>query len=89
MKRFRQTIYFMPEPQVLRTHEAPMQSDPSTIKALLMQQWSGLTEEEIEATEYKKSELAMLLEDRYSIHHQLAENYLNNLERTLPHHAMH
>ncbi len=56
----------------------------NAIKELLMQQWRSLTQEDIEATHYRKAELAELIERRYGIHHRLAENYLNNLQRTLP-----
>ena len=64
--------------------DMPMKCDHQEIKSLLMQQWKELTEDEIEATEYSKHKLAVLIESHYGIHNRLAENYLNNLERTLP-----
>lgn len=64
--------------------QSPIQCNRGMVKSLLLQQWRGLTHDEIEATDYSKASLADLIERRYGIHHQLAENYLNNLERTLP-----
>lgn len=54
------------------------------VRALLLQQWKELTAAEIEATGYSKEKLAQLIERHYGIHHRLGENYLSNLERTLP-----
>lgn len=64
--------------------EAPIRCSHKEIRALLMQQWKDLTPQAIEATGFVKRQIALLIEQHYGIHHRLAENYLSNLERTLP-----
>lgn len=64
--------------------DEPIKCDHHEVKALLMQQWKDLTDDQIESTGYGKHKLAVLIEKQYGIHNRLAENYLSNLERTLP-----
>lgn len=53
-------------------------------RELLLNQWKRLTLSELEATHYIKPGIALLIERKYGIHRSLTENYLSNLERTLP-----
>jgi len=73
-----------------RTHEVrdmadqPMRCSRKIIRDLLLVQWKRLTFKEIEATHYSKSKIALLIESKYGIHWRFTENYLSNIERTLP-----
>jgi hypothetical protein len=64
--------------------DRPMCCSPNILVALLVSQWKKLTRQDIEATEYRKRRLAQLIEQKYGIDSLLAENYLTNIERTLP-----
>lgn len=66
------------------TSPSPMQGTPKVIQNLLLQQWQRLTLGEIESTHYVKHSIARLIERKYGINSRLMENYLSNLERTLP-----
>ena len=70
--------------QELGADEYPMQCNPHLLSHMLLQQWNRLTLSEIEETQYIKRNLALLIEQKYGINHVLAENYLSNIERTLP-----
>ena len=59
----------------------------SAIKDLLLQQWNRLTDKELEETGYIKKRIALLIQGKYGIHSLLLENYLSNLERTLPYNS--
>jgi len=50
----------------------------------LMQQWHDLTTPELEATGHNRRNIARLIQSKYGIPSNLAENYLRNFERTLP-----
>jgi len=58
-----------------------------SLKAVLLNQWKRITPRELEETGYIKSKIAFLIECKYGIHSRLTENYLSNIERTLPLHA--
>ena len=64
--------------------EHPMHCSPNILLDLLMAQWKKLTRQEIEATRFYKRRIALLIEQKYGINSLLAENYLTNIERTLP-----
>ncbi|MGE0753987.1 MAG: hypothetical protein AB7L92_02375 [Alphaproteobacteria bacterium] len=64
--------------------ERPMNCHPKVLAELLMQQWKQITRKELEATRYRKHNIAMLIEKKYGVDHHLTANYLTNLERTLP-----
>ena len=71
-------------PSEFSTEEYPMPCNPHLLAHMLLQQWNRLTLSEIEQTQYIKRDLALLIEQKYGINHVLAENYLSNIERTLP-----
>lgn len=58
--------------------------NPDVLSQVLVQQWKRLTPREIEKTGYLKHNIALLIERKYGIPNMLTENYLSNLERTLP-----
>jgi hypothetical protein len=64
--------------------DQPMACSPHVLVALLVLQWKKLTRQDIEATHYCKRQLAALIEQKYGINRLLAENYLSNIERSLP-----
>lgn len=70
----------------LHTHasEAPMRCNLRVLTGLLLKQWNKLTREELERTRFVKERLARLIEHKYGVNATLAENYLSNIERTLP-----
>jgi len=65
-------------------YDRPMRCNRAALADLLVRQWKRLTREQIESTRYNKHALARLIEGEYDIHHTIAENYLGNLERSLP-----
>jgi hypothetical protein len=50
----------------------------------LLKQWQGITRDELEETHHDRCAIARLIERKEGISAQLVENYLINLERTLP-----
>lgn len=62
-----------------------MQCHSGVLIGLLLLQWQRLTRREIEHTGYVKQNLARLIARKYGIDQVLAEHYLSNIERTLPH----
>jgi hypothetical protein len=50
----------------------------------LMQQWVRLTRSELEATGHNRHRIALLIQRKYGITAEMADNYLCNFERTLP-----
>ena len=61
-----------------------IQCSKNAMRELLLQQWRRLTPNDLEETEYVKEQIAILIQYKYGIDSQLIENYLSNLERTLP-----
>lgn len=55
-----------------------------TFCALLMMQWKKLKQFELEQTGRSRHRIALLMQQKYGMAHELAENYLRNFERTLP-----
>lgn len=66
------------------TYEPPVACERSVLEDLILQQWKKITRQELEKTAYSKKKIALLIERKYGVHHALMENYLSNLERTLP-----
>ena len=64
--------------------DQPMTCSPHLLVSLLISQWKSLSPQDIEATQYCKRRIAKLIEQKYKIDSLLVENYLTNLERTLP-----
>lgn len=58
--------------------------DWNCLSAQLLDQWKRITREELEETGHTRQGIARLIECKYGIHFRLVENYLSNLERTLP-----
>ena len=65
-------------------YERPMRCNKQELGGLLLQQWKSLTRTELDQTRYIKRKIANLIERKYGIHSRITENYLSNLERTLP-----
>lgn len=61
-----------------------MACDWRELSEQLLAQWHGITREELEDTHYDRHKVAELIERKGGIPSALAENYLCNLERTLP-----
>jgi len=74
----------------MNTKEQPAASsdiiscDWNMISTQLLSQWKELTPTELERTRHDRHQIALLIERKYGIHAILTENYLKNLERTLP-----
>ena len=77
-----ETSYF--PPASAPAPEWPIACNRRVLCELLLQQWNRLTKYELEKTRYIKHQIALLIERKYGINHILTENYLSNLERTLP-----
>ena len=58
--------------------------DWQAISAQLLSQWKKITKAELERTQHNRYQIALLVEEKYGVHAMLTENYLRNLERTLP-----
>lgn len=61
-----------------------MSCDRQALSEQLLAQWHGITREELESTHYDRHEVALLIERKGGVSCALVENYLSNLERTLP-----
>ena len=58
--------------------------DWKAISTQLLSQWRKISKAELESTHHNRHEIALLVEEKYGVHAVLTENYLKNLERTLP-----
>ena len=58
--------------------------DWSALSTQLLEQWKRLTPVELERTQHNRHSIAQLVERKYGVYATLVENYLRNLERTLP-----
>lgn len=58
--------------------------DWQALTAQLLDQWHDITREELENTQHDRHKIARLIERKEGIPAPLVENYLENLERTLP-----
>lgn len=56
---------------------------PSLRKELLAQ-WKKLTPQELDDTGRKRHSIALLIQQKHGVSWQLVENYLRNIERSLP-----
>jgi len=61
-----------------------VECDWNVISAQLLNQWSELTKAELEGTNHDRHRIALLIEKKYGVQPDMTENYLQNLERTLP-----
>jgi hypothetical protein len=61
-----------------------MRCNAGELIKILQHHWKKLTRHELERTGLAKRKLALLIQRTYGIGRVLAENYLSNLERTLP-----
>lgn len=66
------------------SYDRPMRCNRAALAELIQNQWKRITRERMEHARYGKHALARLIEEEYGIHYTLAENYLSNLERSLP-----
>ena len=58
--------------------------DWSALRSQLLEQWDRLSDRELEATGHNRHRIAELIERKYGVATEMAENYLCNFERTLP-----
>lgn len=61
-----------------------MVCDWQALCAQLLLQWNRLTSDELKAAGANRRRIASLVSKKYDIDSHLVENYLSNLERTLP-----
>lgn len=61
-----------------------LQCDWGSLRQQLLAQWSRLTGKDIDTAGPNRHNLATLVQRKYGIEARLVENYLRNLERTLP-----
>jgi hypothetical protein len=54
------------------------------LREQLLMQWRKISPRELEVAGPHRSRIAALIERKYGIASQLAENYLRNFERTMP-----
>ncbi|NBO17761.1 MAG: hypothetical protein EBV03_00760 [Proteobacteria bacterium] len=66
---------------------AYLECDWNSVRGQLMEQWTLLSQKDLEAAGPNRYAIAELVERVYGISHELIENYLSNLERTLPLHG--
>lgn len=64
--------------------EADITCNWNALCTQLLTQWSALSRNELEQTGHSRHRIAELIENKYGISSQMAENYLHNFERTLP-----
>lgn len=58
--------------------------DWKSLSSQLLNQWPRLTRQELEYTRHNRHAIAELIERKHGIDATLVENYLSNIERTLP-----
>lgn len=58
--------------------------DWRALKEQLLNQWERITPWELEHTRRNRRRIAQLVERKYGVYAVLVENYLKNIERTLP-----
>jgi hypothetical protein len=67
-----------------RTNRDTIMCDWPSLRAQLLTQWERLTGRELDMAERDRHEIAILVQRKYGVSARLVENYLSNLERTLP-----
>ena len=55
-----------------------------TLRTMLLMQWRKLSAKELNEAGPKRRRIAMLVQKKYGVAWQLVENYLFNIERSLP-----
>ena len=58
--------------------------DWTALRTQLLQQWGKISDRELEATGHNRHDIAKLIQRKYGVSTEMAENYLCNFERTLP-----
>ena len=58
--------------------------DWASVRDQLLEQWKRLSKRELDAAGPHRQAIASLVQNKYGIDSVLVENYLANLERTLP-----
>ena len=69
---------------LLDHHQEWMACDWQALCAQLLQQWNLLTPKDLMAIGPSRTHIAALVSRKYGVNAVLVENYLSNLERTLP-----
>ena len=82
----KQTMFAKYIPNILwkPNDEQSVACDHEVLAKLILQQWERVTRSQLEKTRYIKRKIALLIEQEYGVYHLFTENYLSNLERTLP-----
>lgn len=70
--------------QAMDAHYACVTCDWKCLSTQLLNQWQNITRQELEYTQHDRHAIAELIERKYGIDALLVENYLLNIERTLP-----
>lgn len=79
-----QAVSKRPDFRIFDLEDDFVNCDWTVISGQLLNQWPKLTPMELERTRHNRHEIALLIQKKYGIHAILTENYLKNLERTLP-----
>jgi hypothetical protein len=61
-----------------------MMCDWASLRTQLLTQWGLLSGRELDMAGRNRHEIAMLVQHKYGVSAGMVENYLSNLERTLP-----
>jgi hypothetical protein len=67
-----------------RPNRDTMMCDWPSLRAQLLAQWGRLTGRELDTAGRDRHQIAVLVQRKYGVSARLVENYLCNLERTLP-----
>lgn len=65
-------------------HNNIISCDWDSLRTQLLLQWENLTKKELDNAGPDRGRIAHLVESKYGVSAPLVENYLMNLERTLP-----
>lgn len=66
------------------SHNIDLRCNWESLREQLLQQWTLLTEQDLNATGPDASRIAILIERKYGIASRMIENYLLNFVRTMP-----
>ena len=55
-----------------------------SLRSQILGQWKRVTLEELDATGSKRYKIALLIQQKHGVSWQLVQNYLMNIERSLP-----
>jgi len=67
-----------------RPNTSAVTCDWDSLRMQLLAQWDELSGRELDSTGRDRHKIAVLVQCKYGVSARLVENYLSNLERTLP-----